>query len=267
MIGPNNPSAATESAAGCLSCPGSDWTNFANVYANDMANVSTQMTAFPSCFQTACFYSRDLYATGFGFAIPATATIAGIVVEIKKNSATATTTMPIRDSVVSLMTSPGTLVGQNKRLMTPWPSISTYSTYGNSTDLWGTAWTPAEINNTGFGVALKAKNVSNTLQSAFVDHIRITVYYTLAIGIVELSSQTSEITMFPNPASSSVTVINSSEAIESVVIYDMLGKIVYQSEIKNKKYDINVDALNKGIYFIQTKDSEGKITTSKFIKE
>jgi hypothetical protein len=56
----------------------------------------------------------------------------------------------------------------------------TNQAYGNSTDLWGTTWTPADINNTGFGAVLSVFNTrSFGAATATVDFMRITVTYTL----------------------------------------------------------------------------------------
>jgi len=98
------------------------------------------------------------------------------------------------------------------------PTSDTVAEFGAADDLWGTTWTPAEINDSTFGVGLTLKNnltsVSNTLVAssfgfsipsdatidgfvvqiewkyvsggsggpAHVDHISITVYYTEAAG-------------------------------------------------------------------------------------
>jgi hypothetical protein len=55
-------------------------------------------------------------------------------------------------------------------------------TYGSSTDLWGTTWTPADINAAGFGAALAVTEISSrgANETAHVDHITITVHYDLA---------------------------------------------------------------------------------------
>lgn len=266
--GPNNPGAATEAVAGCLSCPGGDWTNFSNVYTNDNMNATANVVAFPSCFQSACFYSKDLYAHNFGFTVPLNATINGIIVEIKKNSGAATTTFPLRDSVVSLITAPSNLVGLNKSSITPWPGISNYSTYGGNTDLWGTTWTPAQIDSSGFGVALKVRNVSNAQQVANVDHIRITVYYTNAVGIAEIQTSDHTISVYPNPAASSLNIFSADEKIEFLKCYDVLGKSIIEHQFEKADHYQEVDLQNiaKGIYFVLIKTKTGS-KTLKFIKE
>ena len=56
-------------------------------------------------------------------------------------------------------------------------------------DSWGTSWTPAEINDPGFGIAFSAeiKGLLGVLRSIRVDHIRVTVYYNLVLPVEILS--------------------------------------------------------------------------------
>ena len=83
------------------------------------------------------------------------------------------------NSVVSLLKTSG-LVGSNKAAAsTEWPLANTVATYGANNDLWGTTWTPAEINDSSFGVALSANSTNNRL--AYVDYMQIAVTYTVSV--------------------------------------------------------------------------------------
>jgi hypothetical protein len=51
--------------------------------------------------------------------------------------------------------------------------------YGSSSALWGLSWTTSDINASNFGLAFAAQNDSaSQFADAYVDNIRITVYYT-----------------------------------------------------------------------------------------
>jgi hypothetical protein len=63
---------------------------------------------------------------------------------------------------------------------TPWNTVDTYTSYGSSSNLWGTTWTVADINASNFGAAFSA-SVSNG--TARVDHMRITVTGTSLLPI------------------------------------------------------------------------------------
>src|SRR5262249_28277707 len=125
-----------------------------------------------------------LSVKGFGFAIPSSATICGIVVEIEKQSF-------FNPGVGGILFIPPTISGDAVSLLKngvfsasksagSWGSPDSYTTYGNSADLWGSTWTPADINNANFEVQLKpfvpTVTISGTLM-AMIDHVRITVYY------------------------------------------------------------------------------------------
>lgn len=53
-----------------------------------------------------------------------------------------------------------------------------YQSYGGLADLWGGTWTPSQINNFYFGLAIQAKNVSTEFfrGNAFIDHAKLTIY-------------------------------------------------------------------------------------------
>lgn len=112
-------------------------------------------------------------ATNFGFAIPTDATITGVTVEVEKSS---TALAALEDNSIKLVKT-GAITGNEKAVAGAWPTSDAYSTYGSSSDLWGLALTPADINASTFGVAVSAK-ASLLAGTAQIDHIRITVDYT-----------------------------------------------------------------------------------------
>ena len=116
----------------------------------------------------------------------------------------------IADASARIVKSDGAYGTTNKSIEGSWSVTNAYVSYGGSADLWGETWTPADINNSNFGFALNVAasgyKTSNYLLAtnfgfaipagatingilvevkkyqsggdAFVDHIRITVYYT-----------------------------------------------------------------------------------------
>ncbi|TET47107.1 hypothetical protein E3J62_02420, partial [candidate division TA06 bacterium] len=123
--------------------------------------------------------SHYLEVTGFGFDVSSGATIQGIVVEVDRRENT--TPLRVFDNSIKLVKG-GVISGTDRSTGLSWPSsdTDTYVIYGNSTDLWGLTWDPADINDSGFGVAISAvKDDSVYNRNAFVDHIRITVYYSV----------------------------------------------------------------------------------------
>jgi len=120
------------------------------------------------------YVSHYLKATNFGFSIPVGATINGIEVGIEKRHAYVDT---ITDEYVKIIKSNGDIGSENKAdTSTSWTGdADVYINYGDSTDLWSETWAYTDINDLDFGVVLSADVVSSI---AWVDHIRIKVYYT-----------------------------------------------------------------------------------------
>lgn len=110
----------------------------------------------------------------FAFNIPSGATIDGIELSIERHGSSS----DVRDYAIQLSKTGGIAVGDNKASASAWPTSDGTATYGGASDLWGTTWTPAEINDVNFGVLAQAKSTSGTV-SARVDFAEMTVYYTL----------------------------------------------------------------------------------------
>ena len=72
-----------------------------------------------------------------------------------------------------------------------------------------------------------------------------------------------KLTVYPNPASDMLT-INTLNGITSTTIYNVVGKIVYQSKLDIKTVDVSV--LQNGVYFIETEVLNKRYITQ-FIKE
>ena len=165
--GPNFPSAAVNVSAAPESAEA--WVNPTNVFSDD----GTETTITAATYDTPDI-SQQLVMSGFGFSIPGTATIDGIVVEIdRRNSAGAAS-----DNRVQLRNASGTLVGTNKAATTTdWPTTTAVASYGSASDTWTASPTPAMVNDPDFGVVLSVQaDAANT--DIQVDFVRVTVHYT-----------------------------------------------------------------------------------------
>ncbi|MDD2822469.1 MAG: prepilin-type N-terminal cleavage/methylation domain-containing protein [Candidatus Daviesbacteria bacterium] len=168
----STPSSVTKFAGSAANTTGygiTIWANVGNIFTED------GVPAVAGIGSHGIVYTNYLDATNFGFNIPAGATITGITVEIKKESHYTTTPIVINDDKVLILKG-GVMGTVNKAEAANWSTSGlAYSTYGGVSDLWGISWTPADINSSTFGVRLTAKA---TLAFAWVDAVRITVYYT-----------------------------------------------------------------------------------------
>lgn len=151
-------------ASGVSQGGGTAWTSPGSILSSN--NVYATLTASTP---------QQLYASSYGFAIPAGSTILGITAEVERKRGTGGSAT---DSVIQL-SKDGSVVGSNLSTGATWPTSDAYATFGGAANLWGTTWTAEEINASGFGLILKP---SSSVVTASVDYIRITVTYEEVVG-------------------------------------------------------------------------------------
>lgn len=220
------PTVAKESAyAGA----GFKWVNPNNIFSKN--NVYTEAFGFEAA-------SEYLDSSGYAFAVPATATVKGIEAFIERKVQVAGQS---RDDVVRLRKA-GVLVGSNLKSATLWPTSDAVATYGGPTNLWGTTWTPAEINAATFGLTLAVDYVGGEAGNAYVDAMELKVYYEVAP--IELSvnnfgnANASPVIKIQGPGDS-FTLTNSTTG-ESLVITANIASFQFL-EIDFKNHTILID--------------------------
>jgi len=78
---------------------------------------------------------------------------------------------------------------------------------------------------------------------------------------------TSQITLYPNPAHNTITLqAPSAGTTLNVAIYDLLGRTLLREEIPNGG-QLNIAALQKGVYFVAAEDRDGTVFRGKLEKE
>jgi hypothetical protein len=151
-----------------------------------------------------------LKCTNFGFTLPLTAIIGGILVQAEVHKSgpgliVQTFVEIVKDDVI------GGTTGTGRGNTNYWLEADQVREYGNSNDLWNETWTPADINSATFGAALACQSSGGA--DAWVDHIQITVYYTeittsSSTTITTTSSSTTKTTS--TTLSTSITTTSSS---------------------------------------------------------
>jgi hypothetical protein len=92
-----------------------------------------------------------------------------------------------------------------------------------------------------------------------VDSLVTNFLYTLVCGTTGVNeiSQNAECDIYPNPASTEVSV-RSSLPIGDVYIYDISGRLILQTNAGGRKtYDINTSQLAKGMYMVRIYNGQG----------
>jgi hypothetical protein len=201
--------------------------------------------------------SNDLFATAlvdgsttdplqclnYGFAIPSTATILGIEVNVERKSSS-TANGGSRDASVQLVKA-GTAAGTDNATATTYTTADLVETHGGPTDLWGTTWTPAEINAANFGAQFSATKFSaaGAAHTVSIDQIQIVVYYN---------------TPPPSPALS--TPANSAVLTSGSLTFDWTD--VLDDDFDSVSYELQVD--NNGCTFPSPEVSQSLLATSTY---
>ena len=77
-----------------------------------------------------------------------------------------------------------------------------------------------------------------------------------------------EVIMFPNPASNEISIYrtNPDAEISNLIIYDLRGKLILQTEIPNQLTSINTSNLIDGMYYFHYVSSAFRITKKVIIR-
>lgn len=145
------------------------WSNQNNALANDGVVAETVVT---SGGETSTLFIMGFFGSA-AYTLPATVVIDGIVAKCRWKSGGVGAGIAT-DHKVYLAKS-GLQVGSNKANGSVLPTTLTYSSnYGAINDLWGAAWTPADINHSGFGIVLSFIEDDTSYS---VDNCQLSVYF------------------------------------------------------------------------------------------
>lgn len=155
--GPQNPSASS----------GPGWSNLNGVFISDGLSASNT-----GGYQT----TFTLVASAFGFVLPSVSPITGVLVEIQARESAD----DMRLEKVELLRN-GTVIGVDTT-ETLLVANDIYYTRGGSTALWQSAGglTASAVNDSTFATQITFRNQSASIQTVYVNHVRMTVYYTPA---------------------------------------------------------------------------------------
>jgi PKD repeat protein len=97
-----------------------------------------------------------------------------------------------------------------------------------------------------------------------------TVYKTITIatGIIKNNLEINT-SIFPNPAKESININTKNISLQSIILLNAQGKIIYEAktEIEKNDYIIPVTSFAKGFYFIQLLDNNGNLLNKKIVIE
>ena len=72
--------------------------------------------------------------------------------------------------------------------------------------------------------------------------------------------------LYPNPTSSELFSITNVKNLETIMIYDSLGKRIENIDVSLKTdYSINISSIQNGIYLVKLRDSENRISNKRLV--
>jgi len=105
-------------------------------------------------------------------------------------------------------------------------------------------------------------NIQYDVSYVYIDDVSLTP----CTGIDEFAASSEEFTVYPNPAGEEINVQSSKFKVqgsnEEINIYDMMGKVVLQSQYSIPNTQINISSLQSGMYVIAING-----VRKKFVKE
>jgi hypothetical protein len=140
LAGPSNPTLATT-----YQILGSN--SFTAWQGTNNLGTSDDQYTFANLYPSIGSRTQMLWAYQYNFAIPTGSTIQGIEVAVEKRSDDCSPSGGcIEDHNVCLSNGFANCLGNQAQSGVAWPATDTVVTYGGPTDLWGTTWSPADIN-------------------------------------------------------------------------------------------------------------------------
>lgn len=151
-----------------------------NTAWSNPTNALTDNGARASLFLKSGNTTQYLHLTSFGFALPAGATVDGVIARVQRSNG-ATTTQHCTDHTIQLIVG-GSRSGDNKAAPGNWPinSADANADYGGVSDSWGLSLGAADVNASSFGLAVRASGVGSPISQPQVDVVWLDVYYTEA---------------------------------------------------------------------------------------
>lgn len=247
-----------------------DWINPQNAGANDDIWSKSSLT-------NAGHDTDFLRAMGFGFSIPTNATVTGISLDVKKHATCVDPDGCSADAVDDTvkLVKDGDEKGSNMaNKTTAWSGTDSIATYYDSAKpLWGTTWTPLEINADNFGVVISAKRAGGSKVDVFIDYLSLKVSYTIP------DTTTPTVPVLLNPADGTYVNANtissplnlsweaSTDPDDANLNYDVkVDGIEVANNISVTNFDLDLSAYSEGDHRWEVRASDG-VNTSDYSDE
>lgn len=116
--------------------------------------------------------------------------------------------------------------------------------------------------NNGQYITVKISAGTGTDTWCFVDNF--TINQTSSITSLD---ENKGLQIFPNPTESELTITTEGEILKEIKVINVLGEIIYQTELANQQITIDLSRQPKGIYFVKVTDTNKNITNKKIVTQ
>lgn len=240
---------------------GASWSNLSGVQLVDNNPAYVDLAQYPTCNNFICYRSNIASFSGFGFAIPATATITGVQLEILQR--VSSPGGGIHDSILTLAMN-SVPIGNNKANSTNWFDTPQTQIYGGSADTWGNTLSVNDVNDIGFGILYEITNTSYD-QAASVDFMSMTIHYQLGTSLFTQSSSP----YFVNFNENSLIIKAQTKLGNGtkLKVFDTNGQLVYNQVYASYYHHIdeNISTINwhSGLYLVHVENAQGLVFQKK----
>ncbi len=136
---------------------------------------------------------------------------------------------------------------------------------------------PYLMSSTTASAFMACPNLINSSASSTTGHfsgvvnspspILATICTTSSVGIDEINNNSNNISIYPNPANTTITIENSNFTKEQTIsVFDMQGQLINTLVTNNKKTSFDISSYPSGVYVIEVRTEKG-VEVRKFIKE
>lgn len=155
-VGKGSPTGANDNSVGTT-----PWTNPTNISGTDNVYATAAVSASGT--------TQFLTAKSFGFSLPTTATVVGIVVQVEGKTSSA-------DEEISARIIRGGIIEADETKTLTLTTTEGVHEVGGGFDLWSQEFEPSDINASDFGVAIWVDSAANS-HTISIDNVRIVVGY------------------------------------------------------------------------------------------
>ena len=94
--------------------------------------------------------------------------------------------------------------------------------------------------------------------SASIDLLKVPPMHVVITDIDEVTETGNDVVVYPNPGNNNLNIVVPEGTFDKLQIFDVLGRMIFEKEIKEVVTTINTENLAPGMYFWKVGNETGK---------